>query len=104
MPTSYPGREDEFDLGKGHSFRWFEDEEGIFGLIEHHPVSAAGIGYEVCGGYIAWRESQDLASVSKHQLVSGGPGEEEKLTISPSIQCRECSNHGFIKDGKWVPA
>src|SRR5437879_746741 len=37
MPTSYPGREDEHDLGDGHSFAWYVDDDGAFGLIEHHP-------------------------------------------------------------------
>lgn len=28
------------------------------------------------------------------------------LTISPSLQCGcpGCSHHGFIRDGKWIPA
>ncbi len=29
---------------------------------------------------------------------------KEPLTISPSILCGECGVHGFIRDGKWVPA
>lgn len=32
-------------------------------------------------------------------LVSRDP-----LTISPSLLCRACGHHGFIRDGKWVPA
>jgi hypothetical protein len=28
----------------------------------------------------------------------------EPLTISPSLQCRMCPDHGFIKNGQWVPA
>lgn len=27
----------------------------------------------------------------------------EPLTLSPSIGCR-CGDHGFIREGKWVPA
>jgi hypothetical protein len=26
------------------------------------------------------------------------------LTLSPSILCRLCGDHGFIRAGKWVPA
>lgn len=26
------------------------------------------------------------------------------LTISPSLLCTACKRHGFIRDGKWVPA
>lgn len=28
----------------------------------------------------------------------------EPLTLSPSLLCRRCGNHGFIRDGQWVPA
>lgn len=28
----------------------------------------------------------------------------EPLTITPSIKCLTCQDHGFITDGKWVPA
>lgn len=39
-----------------------------------------------------------------------GPGElwtvmqREPLTLSPSLLCRACAHHGFITNGKWVPA
>lgn len=26
------------------------------------------------------------------------------LTLTPSLLCRICGDHGFITDGKWVPA
>lgn len=28
----------------------------------------------------------------------------EPLTVSPSLLCRVCGHHGFIRAGKWVPA
>ena len=28
----------------------------------------------------------------------------EPLTLSPSLLCRLCGDHGFIRDGRWVPA
>jgi hypothetical protein len=28
----------------------------------------------------------------------------EPLTLSPSLLCRECGDHGFVRKGKWVPA
>ena len=99
MTTTYEGREDEFDLGGGSSFRWLSDHGQIVGLIEHHPKPEDGPGY-YCGGYVRW----DAHEKAKHQLVSGGPGDEEHLTLSPSLLCRTCGNHGFIRDGKWVTA
>lgn len=102
MATTYLDREDEFDLGDGHSFRWFQDSDGVLGLIEHHPPAAEdkSKGALYCGGYIAWREGLGLSS--KHRLVSGGPGDEEHTTVEPSIGCNHCSNHGCIRDGRWV--
>lgn len=103
MTTNYPGREDETDLGNGHSYRWFSDEDGVFGLIEHHPNPERPSGY--CGGYIAWRKGRRLpADQPKHQLVAGGPDDPEHLTIAPSLQCRTCPSHGFILNGRWEPA
>ncbi len=29
---------------------------------------------------------------------------EKPLTLAPSLLCRSCGHHGFIKDGAWVPA
>jgi hypothetical protein len=28
----------------------------------------------------------------------------EPLTLAPSLLCRRCGHHGFIQNGKWVPA
>jgi hypothetical protein len=28
----------------------------------------------------------------------------DPLTISPSVLCLSCQHHGFIREGKWVPA
>jgi hypothetical protein len=27
----------------------------------------------------------------------------EPLTLSPSLLCRACGHHGFIKEGRWIP-
>jgi hypothetical protein len=103
--TPYEHREDEFDLGGGCSFTWLTGRGQIIGLIEHHPKpdqDAPGfdpLGF-YCGGYIRW----DGSEKAKHQLISGAPGDEEHLTIAPSLLCRTCGNHGFIRDGRWVPA
>jgi hypothetical protein len=28
----------------------------------------------------------------------------EPLTVSPSLLCTACGDHGFIREGRWVPA
>lgn len=79
MPTDYAGREDQYDLGEGHSFVWLENQAGqVIGLIEHHPKGPdATPGALYCGGYVAW---------------------------VPEDACRHCPSHGFIRDGRWVSA
>lgn len=34
-----------------------------------------------------------------HRIVALDP-----LTISPSILCPDCNTHGFVTDGRWIPA
>jgi hypothetical protein len=108
MTTVYPGREDEHDLGDGHSFTWMSDQtDTIIGLIEHHSATAENEvrGHKYCGGYIAWMTPPDgSVTASRHQLVAGGPGDEGSLTVAPSLACRSCPSHGFIRNGIWVPA
>lgn len=29
---------------------------------------------------------------------------EQPLTLSPSLLCNACGHHGFIQQGRWVPA
>lgn len=29
---------------------------------------------------------------------------EDPLTLSPSLACQQCGHHGFIREGRWVPA
>lgn len=108
MPTPYPGRETEYDLGTGHSFVWLYAHDGdLVGLVEHHPKGPdATPGAMYCGGYVAWVNKPGTphghaAWVAKHQLVAGGPGDEEHLTIAPSLLCRQCPSHGFIRNGQW---
>jgi len=35
----------------------------------------------------------------RHQVVRLQP-----LTVVPSILCPDCGTHGFVRDGRWVPA
>jgi hypothetical protein len=111
MATSYAGREGEFELGDGHSFVWLTSSAGqTVGLIEHHPAGPnAPAGALHCGGYVAWVPEEAQRGVhppwtARHQLVAGGPGDEEHLTLSPSLACRTCPSHGFIRHGRWVAA
>jgi hypothetical protein len=52
-----------------------------------------------CGGYVAWKVTWLTYKMSGHQLVTAEP-----LHVEPSLGCRTCPSHGYIRDGKWVPA
>jgi hypothetical protein len=115
MSTLYAGREDEIDLGEGHSYLWMHDgyfgpkvpEHKIIGLIEHHPhLIDADHPFGYCGGYVAWTPSSRKGGwiTVRHELVSGSPGDEAHVTIAPSLNCPMCASHGFIRAGKWEDA
>jgi len=48
-----------------------------------------------CEGFASckpvWEDGWDIVSL-------------EPLTLSPSLLCLVCQHHGFIREGKWVPA
>ena len=86
------------DIGHGVTIQRTENQAGeLWGWIETHPHQQTG---EPCSGSIA---------------AAGGPGDKggyatwtveclDPLTLSPSILCRDCGHHGFVKAGKWIPA
>ncbi len=108
MPAAEP-----LDLGYDHQLRyvgWAPDRElnpqydGIpdierFSAIIDHLTPSG----DPCSGAINF----DLPEV--RQVLAGGPHREvwqvqswEPLTISPSVLC-SCGDHGFIREGCWVP-
>lgn len=81
------GVEIEFFIGSGGT------EQGI---LESHPRPDTG---ERCFGAVFWDRSGATQPGPTWRLIS-----REPLTLEPSILCRLCGNHGFIREGKWVPA
>lgn len=63
------------------------------GFMEHHPNQNDPKRW--CGGYVGF-EVTPLTPAAHHQLVSSHP-----LTVAPSLQCRSCGHHGFVKSGRW---
>lgn len=118
------------DLGDGHFATWIVNAAGEpIGLAEHHEHARLNQGaFPKCGGggYVAWAHGDEHTQIKPtgHTLVSGGPGDEEHLTITPSLWHRardqsdtslplhgngsRCSPHpgchGYIRAGRWVDA
>lgn len=65
------------------------------GLIESHR---APDGRE-CGGSVTF----DVPEAEGLRGPRWSVEQCEPLTISPSVLC-SCGHHGFIRDGRWVPA
>ena len=100
----------KIDLGNGHWFAfcgWHPDRElnpqyahladvEKYGGIHIHP-RPDGNGY--CEGSITF-DTEAAREISKSHprwtVHSFDP-----LTLSPSLLCRACGSHGFIRNGKW---
>ena len=120
------------DLGHGHIgefTRWapdrnipanaerYRDVEDVlhFGLTIAHPKGPKGCD---CNWAPNWEVATDptkalciaaitFKSPTQAKVRPEGPtwdvASYEPLTVSPSILCH-CGDHGFIRDGQWVPA
>lgn len=89
----------DIDLGHGVTAKWLSGAgHDRAGLLEQHPRPDTGA---ACYGTVLF----DLPGVQEHfgqavwQVTSLDP-----LDISPSVLCRTCGHHGFIRAGRWVPA
>lgn len=75
-----------------------DDPVRIVGFQEYHPRPDTGA---PCSGFV-WVDATSDAYIEGSPLwtvVSWEP-----LTLTPSILCRACANHGFVTNGKWMPA
>lgn len=94
-------------LGHGVYYSAVSNTEGVqVGILLWHddcPVFG-GRPYEAdCVGSVLFdipeNAAGDTANRVKWQVV-----QREPLTLTPSILRHECQLHGFITNGKWVPA
>ena len=79
-------------LDDDHFIEWSYEHGEITGILTWHINKATGAW---CLGAVQWAGQNQ----PQWQLVS-----REPLTISPSVLCNICGDHGFIRDGKWIVA
>jgi hypothetical protein len=90
---------DAVDIGEGHriSFREFKGE--VAGIAEYHQKPDG----TWCSGWVAFSGSawarEFKTPINVWQVIS-----REPLSLTPSILCRACGNHGNITNGRWVKA
>jgi hypothetical protein len=85
-------------IGSDITITLAEYEGEIVGLTEAHRDKAGN----VCMGFVRFEGSRGgygADNAAKWKVESAKP-----LTLSPSVLCRSCGNHGFIREGKWVVA
>lgn len=70
------------DGSKAGIYEWHRDPQGQW-----------------CAGYILFAQPHE-----SHTRPSWTVESEQPLTLSPSVLCRACNNHGWIREGRWVPA
>jgi hypothetical protein len=73
-----------------------EGVEQVVGIQYRHPDGKGG----TCEGWAPFAGRYPDANSTEGWSVEG----EAPLTLSPSLLCRACGHHGFIRNGQWVPA
>ena len=105
----------QLDLGDGHTLRWLRwapddlpANRELYGVplpvVEHaSAVISHGLVDEPCEGVVYFKGTrlQEFYPEGRNfwTVESWDP-----LTISPSVLCNKCGDHGFIRDGRWVRA
>lgn len=89
------------DIGHGHRIQLTQPDAatGIRHFVDEHPRPdgegmCAGSGRVLVGGH-----SRPADGKAYWMLES-----EDPLTLSPSLSCTACGDHGWVRDGTWVPA
>lgn len=93
---------DEIDLGDGHRivFSEYQGEKRAGANVLHPPVEGKCSGQ----GWIAFEGRSWARQFTSNPIATWKVEQEEPLTLSPSILCRACGDHGFIREGRWVRA
>jgi hypothetical protein len=95
-----PYRPNRIDIGSGHEISYYTRGGDVrhVGLIHSHLKEDGSL---CSGGSILFDlpQNADFPNHAKWQVIS-----EEPLTLSPSLLCRICGSHGWIRDGVWVAA
>lgn len=90
------------DFGNACGLTWLQnDREEVIGAIEYHLTPEG----KRCEGMISFDVPE---RDERYKTNPDAPTWEVQswipLTISPSILCRICGHHGFIREGAWISA
>jgi hypothetical protein len=85
------------DIGHGVTIRFTAHQGETIGIVEEHPDERDPS--TRCAAALFWKAMPNDRPRPIWTLVQRDP-----LTLTPSISCTACGHHGFITDGRWVPA
>lgn len=85
------------DIGHGHRIVPSEYQGEPAGISEWHLKSDG----QWCSGWVSFKGS---AWAKNFPDTGWDVVQQEPLTLTPSILCRVCGSHGYITQGRWVPA
>ena len=91
---------DELDLGDNHVlvFAGYKGEPRVGASVAHLKPDGSQ-----CDGWIAFSD-RAWAREFSGGIATWVVEQEQPLTLSPSILCRVCGDHGFVRQGRWVRA
>jgi uncharacterized protein DUF6527 len=105
----------ELQLGGGERLRFTSDGRGhVLGAIHDHPRRRPPDHPDLhwqsddfsCSGMI-WFDVPELANYDNdkdHPRARWQIVQDHPLTLSPSVRCSTCGDHGFVRSGQWEPA
>lgn len=100
---------DDFDLNLGHDhfLRWVAQGPNgprVGAEIFHRPAPGRRGGYgdgSLCLSIPLWDARSGYPADRLWELCGAA---DERLTISPSVLCDVCGDHGWVENGKWKVA
>lgn len=94
------------DVGHLHRLVWVTYAESVAGVNVWHWKKGGAAG-EWCCGWVPFR-GHPWANLFRRtegfQAWDVVEPSVELLTLSPSIRCRACGDHGLVVRGRWEPS
>lgn len=91
--------EHAIEIGPRARIEYSEYKGDTAGITEWHQKADGNW----CCGWVCFAGST-WAKEFNGRISTWDVVQREPLTLTPSILCRVCQNHGFITNGRWVPA
>lgn len=88
------------DLGDSHTLTFATHDGEISGAsIAHKKPDGSD-----CDGWIAFADRAWAKKFAPGAIATWAVEQDDPLTLSPSVLCRACGDHGFVRNGRWVKA